>query len=274
MGILGAAKDFVLGSGGSSDIKGASLQTKQQKKLLDSLISQLMGTPLDQVEGKAYEGERIAGLGENEELIQSLLGGTIEGIPQQFDAIQAALAPLLSGDPSDFDEYFTQTIQDPLLETFNEDVLPTLSRTFGPTDFFGSDRFGANVDATENLTDALTRERARTGFETRESALDRSLQAADISRLLPGGEVNALQGTQTLSQIPRGLEQAGLDVEFEEFLRTQVAEKDKRIQQILATLGLGAKENIVDVRGSSPGLLQSFLGSDAGADKLAGLLPF
>lgn len=124
--------------------------------------------------------------------------------------------------------------------------------------------------ATEDLNKLLTQSRSDIGFKTRESALNRVLQAVQAGSGAAGAEAGALAQLQPLAQTERGIEQAGLDADFQEFLRVDVEERDKRIRQLLEALNVGAVENIGAGLPGSEGLVQSFLGG-GGAGGLLGL---
>lgn len=278
-GIVSGIGDFFLGEDPSLETEQLDTMSPEQQDLLNNfLIPFLKGTPIDEIKGIPFEGKRTADLTPNELMLQELLGGTnfdAPGPDPLFDDITQALTPLLSGDVGDFEEFFQETIAKPGIEQFYEDTLPGISKAFGPTDFFGSDRFSAVSQAGEDLTDSLTAGRADVGFQTRESALDRSILAGELLAGIPGQQsgvtrdfyaglsdrMGALRTGQEVAQIPRGVAQAGLDADFEEFLRVNTQERDNRIDQILQALGLSTVENVGVGLPGSPGAINSFLGS-------------
>ena len=99
------------------------------------------------------------------------------------------------------DDFFTTNIQNPMLERFQEDILPGISRRFaGGNQFFGSERQRADDVARENLLDTLTQERSRLGFEQFGQARDRALQAAGAQ----AGAQTAAQQAQSQEALGRG----------------------------------------------------------------------
>ena len=82
-------------------------------------------------------------------------------------------------DPAvNFDDFFQTNVQDPLLESFQEDVLPGISRSQGPTGFFSGDRLRQDEQAREDLLGQLVRSRSDLAFRTDQAQRDRQLAAA------------------------------------------------------------------------------------------------
>lgn len=261
MGFLSGVTDTLFGKDPKLETQGKTTLTAGQNKALEEvLLPFLTGTPFQDVKGTPFEGQLSAGQTDLERQLAGAAGSTIEGTTDTFGRVSSALDPFLAGDVGDFEDFFQRTVAEPGLQQFQEDILPALDRQFGPSGFFGSERNRANVRATEDLTDALTRERSRIGFETRESALDRALQAAQISGQLPGQAAGALGQLAPIAGTERQVQQQALDREFQEFLRVNVAERDKRIEQLLAALNIQGVENLGAAIPGTQGIAQSFLG--------------
>lgn len=269
---FGGIGDFLFGEDPKLDTKTTSTLTPTQQELLNKfLIPYLKGTPLESVTGTPFKGARTAPLTVDEQLIQQLVSPLTESSNNTFSSLTDTLTSLLNPGVTDVSDVFKQTVANPLIDTFNEDVLPELGRRFASTDPFGSDKLNSLVSSADNLTDSLSRGLTQFTFDTDQAAKNRSIQAAQLLQAIPGLQTSALQGAGSIAALPRTIEQQGLDVEFQEFLRTQVAERDKRIQQILAALGFQTQETIGAGLDGSDGFINSFLG---GGGKLSSLNPF
>lgn len=104
--------------------------------------------------------------------------GDTEKMPPEM---QQALSTLLSGEAQGIDEFFRESVRAPLLEDFQEEILPSISRRFSGN-FFGSDRRKADQRAQEDLLDTLAKERASLAFQARRDALDRISQGLGIGQ--------------------------------------------------------------------------------------------
>lgn len=217
--VFGAIKDALFGT--DPEVQPRSTLTAEQRRLLDEfLIPYLRGTPIDQV-GDQYSGDFVAGLGEQEQALLSQLVGnaqgggtvdqtTLQGLVQQLASGASAgttrdvpdqatgvndllsqitsnpqLAQFIQANPTDFQEYFRTNVEQPALENFREQILPALSREFAGQSF-GSQRKDVTLQATDDLTKNLTAARAKTAFDTRESAMQRALEALGLGGQLAG----------------------------------------------------------------------------------------
>ena len=87
---------------------------------------------------------------------------------------------------TDFDEFFRTNVQDPLLSQFQEDILPGISRSQGPSGFFSGDRRALDQRAQDELLQQLTRSRSDLAFRTEESRRGRQAVAAQGIDTLTG----------------------------------------------------------------------------------------
>lgn len=222
--------DTLFGSAPSSKIESKTLQTPEQeammKQLLEFLGQYSMDSGLGNLEATSLAGlERFAeeGAGEGSQLYQS-----------GSQAIQR----ILGGSGEDFEQFYQTGVKEPLLEEFEEDILPRISRRFGASGMFGSERKAADVGAREDLLKSLVRGRS----EARLGARQQELQAAG---LIPGFETGRGQIGLAAAEIGLG-------------------ERRKRLAQVLSALGIKSFENIATVTGGSEGLLGGFLSSMGG----------
>lgn len=212
------------------------------------------------------------------------------------------LSQFFEFDQEGFDEFFDASVVQPLLESFERDILPAITRRgAGTGNLFGTATRESISRQQENLVDEIAKQRSIQGFQARQAGLDRGLQAASLAEQLEASgfesararEFDAAQGvfqaeeTRDLQQNQQQLEAAlgaeGLDIQrstlelqsiianiaaqgisrgvanqeiaaqYADFLRREGLE-DKRINQLLASIGLPAVENITTVSGGSAGV--------------------
>ena len=103
----------------------------------------------------------------------------------------------------DFDDFFTKTIHDPLVEQFQEETLPGITRRLAPSSFYSSDRQRADQRAQDELLTNLTRSRA--GLK-RQSALDEHQARVAFEQLSTQRDTarNRLNIDNFLSSLQRG----------------------------------------------------------------------
>ena len=114
------------------------------------------------------------------------LGGVASGEGGQFQVGSGSpLSQFFSADPQEFENFFTEAVQKPLLERFERDILPAITRRgAGTGSLFGGGTRENIQRAQEDLLSELTQQRAITGFQSRESALNRALQAGSTAEQL------------------------------------------------------------------------------------------
>jgi hypothetical protein len=172
----------------------SSLSPQQQR--VQSRLAKILtegGTP--------YTGARVAPIGLNEDYLQNYLRSALEtgrpGIERQ-----------LRGEFPE--EYFNQAIADPTRQQFNERVAPLIRENAELTGNRFADRTAIELgQARGDVESGILRERGRFGLETYRDPLAATQ-----------GLTSALLGAEDLFAVPRSIEQARLDKQFEEFLRT------------------------------------------------------
>lgn len=236
----GDVKDFLFGSDASQNISQHGTFTPEQQALFNHLSGQVQAGP----NITAMDSARIATEGNRKDLMnlmsqptafrEAQLGQAID--PNAFniqapDQVQAnldrvdlgglpagrtdealnALANQLNPQGRDTSAYFNQTVQQPMLEQFQEEIMPAISRQFsggGANNFFGSERQRADQNAQENLLQALAREKARVEFEERARLDNQQLGAAQAFGQL--SESQAGRGQSGILEGTRINQQAGL----------------------------------------------------------------
>ncbi len=256
--------DFLFGESPSQDITPTTTLTSEQEELLKLIIGQITGGlgegPNFGIQPGALELQSLAGL---EALGTAIPGG--EAGTAAAGAGLEALERLFTQGPQDIDKFFTETIEKPALESFRETTIPDIRTRFAPQ-FFGGERREAEGRATEDLIDALTRERARVGFEARET--DQLNLARGLS-VLPGavGSQFGAAGGQTNLL----LSLLGAGGTTRQTTQQQLDERNRRMREALSSLGIEGFENIVFNDPGSEGFLLPFLGAAFDPADLSGV---
>lgn len=204
-------------------------RTKKQRQALQRLIDELGGGRIE-----------TQGVTEGEQSVLDEILGRTQGQQALVGDAQSRIGELL-GSRDEFDEFFETNVEQPLMENFQEEVIPGIGRRFGGANFFSSERRDAEQDAMEELAQQLTAGRSQAAIQAPMDA---------VSSL---GEVFGAQ---------RGLDDMALKASgFER----QVREKQRRarVQEILNALGQESFENITTVDPGSAGVLGSDFGSIA-----------
>lgn len=243
--IFGSPGKVLLGTAPSIDERSLDLLDPSQRKLLEQLMSFFGGEGSIAGAG-GLSGTEATSLEALEQLALGAVGG--EGA---IGAAGGALEGILGRGPTDIDEFFDTTIRDPLIEDFNEILLPNIGKRFAGQ-FFGGERQESERRGFEDLLSTLARERSRVSLEGRRQDDQSTIQAAGAATDQSQGLLSLLSTLFTAGGAGRGFQ-------------------DERIQQILQALGLTTKENVVTVNPGQEGLLGSFLGGGGGG-AIGGLL--
>ena len=210
-----------------------------------------------------YEQTSLAGLENWANMVAT--GGSQE--------YQDAMRSALSGQPADIGGYFKETVQDPMLRTFREEVLPDISRAYG-SNYWGSERLGAQRKAAESLTSSLTSARANMAYNAEEAARNRMLSALGLEQsnmMLPG---QAYESFLTAGALPRLLRTQGQQAQYQEWLRQQGVPY-QRAGLLLQLLGLSPYENYAVGLPGQAGMFQGFMGgAGQGLGQAAGAATF
>lgn len=194
--------------------------TPEQQQTLKSLLGQLgPQTKLSGLENLSLEALE-------QKIMQQATGESEKTIGESEDALSKMLAT--GGAPTDFEEFYRAKVRDPAMQEFTEMLLPEITRRYGASGAFGSDRKLAEQQALERLSGTLAGVRGELAFKTSESAQERILKAIGLQPGVTGARAvdteNLLQ-LMTGTQLPRNIE-------------------NQRINQILAALGLKTTDNI------------------------------
>ena len=194
--------------------------------------------------------------------LTSLESTSLEGLEQAalsgrgtetVDASSKFLQDLLGGGQGLEDEFFKTNVQDPLLESFQDEILPGISRTFA-SDFFSSDRANADERAMEELIQQLVRGKSDVALRGRG-------QRIEAAGLAPGADAFGIE------RLLAFLQAGGVGRENERF---GLEQENTRVNQLLQLLGIPTRENVVISTGGKQGLLPSLIqaGGQVGAAAL------
>jgi len=226
-------KDLIFGSKSQANISQHPTLTPEQQEALKALLAAL-GEP-DATE-QLGSGLEFASLEALSDLSRQLTTG--QGVGATLQAANTALQRALDPRGEDFEQFFQDAVFRPMMQQFQEDILPTLSNRFAASGFHSSDRLRQEERATEDLLEALTGKRAELAFTARENALTRALQAAQLA---PGV--------------------AGAPVEIQDLLnRAGARRRQERLNALLQAIGVQGVENIATVTPGMPGAFQAILG--------------
>ena len=265
IGLAGAAASSggLFGEEPSQDITQQPTLTPEQQELLRLIIAQItegQGESPFGLESGGLELQSLAGL---EALGTSIPGGEA-GAAAAGTGLEA-LERLFTQGPQDIDKFFTETIEKPALESFREDIIPDIRTRFAPQ-FFGGERREAEGRATEDLIESLTRERARVGFEARDTDQLNILRGLSV---LPGAAGAEFTGATSRTNILSSLLGAGGTTR--DVTQQQLNERNRRIQEALSSIGIEGFENIVFNNPGSEGFIPNILGSLAGNPAIGGI---
>jgi len=250
--------DFLFGDEPSQTITPQTTLTPEQEELLRLIIGNITGGFGGDggfgLEQSQLELSSLAGL---EGLVNNPFGGE-PGAKATSDAGISALGDIFKTGPADIDEFFTQTVQNPLLEDFSETILPQLQSQFS-SQFFGGERREAEGRARGDLIDTLGRERTRVGFEARQSDIGNTLAGLGVlpQTLSSGFAAPTAQANLLLGLLGAGGNQRQVQ-------QQQLNERSRRMSEALGALGIPGFENIVfnnpGSTGFIPGLANAALG--------------
>jgi len=226
------------GSSGGGQVGVIDERLASQRAVQDQIANILLNG------GAPYDGQRIAGLGANEQNIQGFLG-------RALTTAEPGIQRLLSGQFPE--QFFNQAIADPARRDFGNITVPLLNENAELTGNRFADRSAiAKGQAAGDLESAILSERGKLGLNTLRD---------------PINTLSTLSGTlgnlQNVAQVPRTVEQADLDFQFNEFLRTN-PDSGGLLQAMLQFSGKGiATPQALVQQGSGP-LTQALLSGNAG----------
>lgn len=270
---MGFLDDLLLGEGPEFQTRSLSTISPEQREALNQLIGQMQGRNPSQ-----YGGQQNAGMSPFEQASLSALEERSKALAMPDAGLQAATGAVqkltdFEGQTADSSAYFKSNVQDPMLESFQREILPQISRSFGGADFFSTERQASEGLAREDLLESLTAQKSAVELDQFNKSRERALQAAGLAPGLTQAENQRSQTQMDILKaagIEREVEQAGLDRNYAEFARQQEEQKhiDEQMRQLTLTPTI---ENLAMEDPGNAGLLATLLGGmAAGAGKSLG----
>jgi len=216
--------------------------------------------------GDAFTGPMTAGITSNEQMVLN----NVMGVGAQPSATQGALGTLSGTATGSMDPNtnpmlasLIQTAQRPIIEQFQEEVVPGLRSQFTQA--------GQQIQGEGSSPFQMAGARAASGFasalgdtatQVTSGERDRQQQAAMAIPGLERQQVDTMLATLEAQALPRLIEQLGIDRGMEEFRR--------REQQLLQALSLGAGVSapntvVLEGQAGTPGLVQGAVAAGVNA---------
>jgi len=188
---------------------------------------------IGEIEPQLYSGQQVAGLNE----LQRMGLGTIgEMSPEDYGGMRETLERFVSGEyaqPKYLEDYYMKNIEEPLMERWKEDIMPTVGGEFEKRGLFmGSGRHEAELNSAETLMDTLGRSRSDIYSRMEDIGRGRQLEAVPLlsktlSDIMGIGEKQVQYG-----DIPRQIEQQRLSAKEQDWLRVQAEEREQGEREV------------------------------------------
>lgn len=260
-----AVQDFLFGTAPKTKLSVAPTVTPEQATAYSSLLGNLTGggggsTPYPGALGVDLSGlEKTSLAGLERYAMDTASGATNQTLNNSNDALNQ----ILQSGPQDIQDYFTQTVENPALRDFRENVQPAISRRFAPNNFYSSDRLRADDLAGRNLTENLTTNRSNIAYKAYQDNQANKLSALGLAPSIAGARGNILSQLLAAGGVSRDAALTNQKLNYDEFVRQQTAAEDKK-KALIAALGIPQYENIAIQKGGSTGIAPS-LASGVGA---------
>lgn len=169
---------------------------------------------------------------------------SLGGMPSPWETpmgeeVFSALESLLSGEFPE--EYFRTAIEAPAQKRLEEVTLPGVREAYvGPGTFWGGERAEAERRAGTDVDMMLAAVRGELGYQARQMALETLAPAMEYLGLPAEQALQQMAGVGTFmgaGALPRLIEQHGLDIAYQEFIRTR-PENQPYAQMLLSLLGI------------------------------------
>lgn len=250
--VVGGMLDKETGEEASSSTQQAPRLTPEQQELLRKMIAELMGQGSFQT--TPYTGDLVADLSNLEKT--SLTGleqralELMSGGNRMDKTANDALVRQLSGQPIATDDFIKTNVEEPATRYFRESLLPELEGRFRGSNLYSGQMREQEMRGVRDVGETVNRTSADIRFKSAQDAQSRVLAALGLYPEVSTLPLAQLGMTLEAGGIPRGVQQAKLSSQYDEFLRQQ---KDKTAR-LLAALGVPATENITTVNAASPGI--------------------
>lgn len=211
--------------------------TPEQQQALRALLQRLQG------------GTGVTPYGGNTDGMEHSLAGLEEWSKQMMlnrAGVQGSANSFMEAGPdaTNIDDMFKNSIENPLVQDFNENVIPGISKKFGGSSIFGTDARNADTKARSNLMSSLVGAKSKMQFDTTEAAKNRALQKNALGVDLTKAGLGADSEIGKMLSMIFGGQSAVHDTNYAEFTRQQ-GQGQQNIQNILAALGLQPNNTVV-----------------------------
>lgn len=221
--------------------------TPAQQRLHERLVEQLTEAvdasqnqyaPFENASLEALEQRAIAS--SNPEVqrkqLQELTNTFTELAGPNYQKAQDTIGDLLDLGPRNIDDYYNAAVRDPLLEDFEENILPGITRRFAGNTLFDTDRSASEGAARDDISKHLARSRAEIAFRERGADFQRQLAAIEALNSLNDRTVG--RASARYDRVPQDLATLAQGANT---LRSRQAEQ---VQNALAALRTPEFENI------------------------------
>lgn len=250
--VAGAVANHALNSGSSSRSSADQMpaMTPEQQAALQQLLAQLSG---GRRTATPFNGSLSPNMGGVNRSLAALEQQSMDSIARN-DETRGRLEGIADDSGTDIEAMFRDSVQNPLMKQFKEEIIPETTRRFGGMKAYGSDRQAMEGRDVNNLAGQLASSKSKLLFDATEARKNRALQATGM---MPGLDMNNMSFIRDLlsgHMAGAGLEQGGIDRRYADLVRGDDAE-NTRIQQLLAALGMSTSNTVV--RPGTPSFLNS-----------------
>ena len=188
----------------------------------------------------------------------SALAGQLGGMVSPHETpygqqVGSALSSLLSGEFPE--EYFKTSIEAPAQKRLEEVTLPATREAYvGPGTFWGGERAEAERRAGTDLDATLAAIRGELGYKARQqalAALGPGMEYMEMPLKQQLGQMAGISSFMGAGALPRLIEQHGLDIAYQEFIRTR-PENQPYAQMLLSMLGIPMMASYAPEQPESP----------------------
>jgi len=273
---MGFLSDLFLGKQTEPSVQQFETLNPQQKSLMKALGPYLRGQIGKGVQ--PYTGQVVAGMTPEETATLQRMRGAVGGQTPLAPELTSAYQTLLSGKPAfEIDPQRTedlyQSIAGPAYREFKERTMPLINEAYAGPGFWSESRSRAIGREAGNLQEAMLGKRAELYYADElarrgelSAARNRMMQAAPgaagfgrYQREIPFLEQQRLMQQEAL---PRMLDQAQLDWNYRDFLRTR-PEANPALEYAMQILGIPMIGYMGFEGTQQPGILGSLIGAGA-----------
>ncbi len=218
---MGGISDAIFG-GSESESKPTqtSRMTQEQEDLLKTLASQIEGQVGQGVE--SYPGTTVAGMSELEKAMQDYGQQYGQGV---LPSLQEKGLGLLEGqewEPGRMEETWQKTVFDPAMQKFESEIIPAISEKYAGSGALSSSAFDrAMARSAEDMKTQTQSQLANMMFKSWEDYQNRNLQRQQMGQSMLGQVLAGAGSLQQMGQLPRSIEQAGLQEQASQWMYEQ-----------------------------------------------------